>query len=288
MPKLVSFLTEYSRIVIVMLGLVLLQCTPIQQSDRFVPDGLISGELGSFHGYTMYSFLFQDRQCRIVVPNRPAEGNPWLWRARFFGHRPEVDLALLQRGFYIAYINVADLYGSPSAVQLWNEFYELLNSRYLFADKVALEGMSRGGLSVFNWAAENPEKVACIYVDAPVCDIKSWPGGLQSGMGSAEDWQKCLAAYKFTEEEAKEYAQNPINKVQPLIENQIPLLVVAGDQDRIVPYSENGQLIVEQYEEQDGNVKVIIKKNEGHVHGLSNPRPIIQFILKHTREHLPS
>jgi pimeloyl-ACP methyl ester carboxylesterase len=125
-------------------------------------------------------------------------------------------------------------------------------------------------------------------VDAPVCDIKSWPGGLQNGMGSTEDWQKCLAAYNFTEEEAKEYNQNPINKVQPLIESQIPLLVVAGDQDRIVPYAENGQLMVEQYEEYGGKVKVILKKGEGHVHGLSNPRPIIQFILKHTREHLPS
>ncbi|MEM8965696.1 MAG: prolyl oligopeptidase family serine peptidase [Bacteroidota bacterium] len=265
-----------------------MKCTPIQQSDRFVPDGLISGELGSFHGYTMYSFLFQERQCRIVVPKRPAEGNPWLWRARFFGHRPEVDLALLERGFYVVYIDVADLYGSPTAVQLWNDFYELLNSRYLFADKVALEGMSRGGLSVFNWAAENPEKVACIYVDAPVCDIKSWPGGLQNGMGSKEDWQKCLMAYNFTEEEARAYVQNPINKVESLVENQIPLLVVSGDDDQVVPYSENAQLMVDQYQELDGKVKVIIKKGEGHVHGLSNPRPIIQFILKNTREHLSS
>lgn len=270
------------------LSLALLRCTPIQQSDRFVTDGLISGEMGSFHGYTMYSFLFDERQCRIVVPKKPAKGNPWLWRARFFGHRPEADLALLDRGFYIAYIDVADLYGSPQAVKLWNDFYELLNSRYLFADKAALEGMSRGGLSVFNWAAENPEKVACIYVDAPVCDIKSWPGGLMDGMGSVEDWQKCLKAYNFTEEEAKEYAQNPVDKVQILIDHQIPLLVVSGDQDQIVPYSENAEPMVEQYQAQGGKVKVIIKKGEGHVHGLPNARPIIQFILKYTREHIPS
>ena len=286
LPKL--YFIKSSPSIILLLVSILLKCTPIQQSDRFVPDGLISGELGSFHGYTMYSFLFHERQCRIVVPKRPAEGNPWLWRARFFGHRPEVDLALLERGFYVVYIDVADLYGSPTAVQLWNDFYELLNSRYLFADKVALEGMSRGGLSVFNWAAENPEKVACIYVDAPVCDIKSWPGGLQNGMGSKEDWQKCLMAYNFTEEEAKAYVQNPINKVESLVENQIPLLVVSGDDDQVVPYSENAQLMVDQYQELDGKVKVIIKKGEGHVHGLSNPRPIIQFILKNTREHLSS
>lgn len=42
-----------------------------------------------------------------------------------------------------------------------------------FNKKVALEGMSRGGLIVYNWAAQNPEKVACIYADAPVMDFKS-------------------------------------------------------------------------------------------------------------------
>ncbi|MEO0334135.1 MAG: prolyl oligopeptidase family serine peptidase, partial [Bacteroidota bacterium] len=79
-----------------------------------------------------------------------------------------------------------------------------------------------------------------------------------------------------------------INKVESLVENQIPLLVVSGDDDQVVPYSENAQLMVDQYQELDGKVKVIIKKGEGHVHGLSNPRPIIQFILKNTREHLSS
>ncbi len=30
-------------------------------------------------------------------------------------------------------------------------------------------------LYVFNWAAENPDKVACVYVDNPVLDLQSWP-----------------------------------------------------------------------------------------------------------------
>jgi len=38
-------------------------------------------------------------------------------------------------------------------------------------------GVSRGGLYCYNWASQNPEKVACIYGDAPVCDVKSWPMG---------------------------------------------------------------------------------------------------------------
>lgn len=35
-----------------------------------------------------------------------------------------------------------------------------------------LEGLSRGGLPIFNWSIANPDKVTCVYADAAVCDIK--------------------------------------------------------------------------------------------------------------------
>lgn len=259
-------------------------CTHIQQTEQFVTDELIQGEPGNFHGYTMYSFEYQDRQCRIVAPRRAAEGNPWLWRARFFGHRPEVDLALLNKGFFVAYMDVADLYGSPRAVELWNGFYDLLTTRYRFSQRVALEGMSRGGLMVFNWAAEHPEKVACIYADAPVCDIKSWPGGLMAGMGSPEDWEKCLGVYELTEQQAHQFEGNPVDKAVTLAKNNVPLLIVSGDSDQIVPYEENAVALVNAYRAQKGrDIKTIIKEGEGHVHGLNNASPIIRFVLQHTK-----
>ena len=65
---------------------------------------------------------------------------------------------------------------------------------------MALEGMSRGGLIVYNWAAQNPEKVACIYADAPVMDFKSWPMGQGKSAGSAMDTKQLLNAYGFKNE----------------------------------------------------------------------------------------
>ena len=258
-------------------------CTYVQQTEPFTSDTIIQGEPGNFHGYTMYSFEYQERQCRIVVPRRAAEGNPWLWRARFFGHRPEVDLALLSKGFYVAYMDVTDLYGNNKAMSLWNEFYNLLTTRYQFAPQVALEGMSRGGLLVFNWAAEYPERVACIYADAPVCDIRSWPGGLMKGIGSQEDWRKCRDAYGLTEEQARAFQHNPVDKAATLAENNVPLLVVSGDSDEVVPYAENAAVLVDAYQNQKGDVRTILKKGEGHVHGLNNATPIIRFVLQHTK-----
>lgn len=62
-----------------------------------------------------------------------------------------------------------------------------------FHKKVVLEGMSRGGLIVYNWAAQNTDKVACIYADAPVMDIKSWPMGRGASEGSDDDVRQLIA-----------------------------------------------------------------------------------------------
>ena len=97
-------------------------------------------------------------------------------RARFWGHQPQTDIALLEQGFHIAYCDVADMYGADIAVKRWNKLYAKMVTEG-FHKKVVLEGMSRGGLIVYNWAAQNTDKVACIYADAPVMDIKSWPMG---------------------------------------------------------------------------------------------------------------
>ncbi len=184
----------------------------------------------------------------------------------------------------MAYIDVADLYGSPRAVSLWDDFYDLLTTRYHFSQRVALEGMSRGGLMVFNWAAEHPEQVACIYADAPVCDIKSWPGGLMDGIGSQDDWEKCLSVYGLTDAEAQQFQGNPVDKATMLAENNIPLLIVSGDSDEVVPYQENAAILVEAYRAKKGReIKTILKKGEGHVHGLTNAAPIIRFVLKHAK-----
>ena len=131
---------------------------------------------GEWNGCDRYDFTFKDRQATIVVPKKAAKGNPWIWRPAFFDAFPSVDKALLEKGFHIVYYDVTHLYGSPRAVSLGTEFYENMTDLYNLSEKVTLEGFSRGGLFVFNWAAQNTEKVACIYVDAPVCDVFSWPG----------------------------------------------------------------------------------------------------------------
>lgn len=249
--------------------------------------GEFSGKKSDWQGFERYQFAVAGRRCWVVTPQAAAEGRPWIWRARFFGHEPQADIALLKEGFHLAYCDVGGLFGSPRAVRHWNAFYQLVTEKHGLARRPALEGMSRGGLIIYNWASANPEKVACIYGDAPVCDFKSWPGGKGKGKGGGGAWLACLKAYGLAEADALAYRHNPIDNLQPLARAGVPLLHVVGDADVVVPVAENTSIIESRYKKLGGSIQVIHKPGVGHhPHSLKDPGPIVAFVLRHTRANV--
>lgn len=239
--------------------------------------------MSQWHGFRRFDFIYDTRRCTMVVPAQAAPGRPWVWRARFFGHEPQVDLMLLKQGFHLVYMDVAGLFGAPRAVQHWNALYDYLTESIDLNDCVVLEGMSRGGLMVYNWASANPEKVACIYADNPVCDFKSWPAGRGQGKGHAPSWQACLKAYGMTENEALVHASNPLDKLEPLARAVVPILHVCGTGDTVVPVEENSDLVEKRYRQLGGKITVIRKPGvDHHPHSLEDPRPIVEFTQTHT------
>ncbi|MDO5977371.1 GDSL-type esterase/lipase family protein [Flavivirga spongiicola] len=240
-----------------------------------------------FHGFTQTDFQYNSNPCKIVEPKRIAEGKPWVLRARFWGHEPQTDMALLERGFHIAYCDVAHFFGNGEAVDRWNNFYKLMIENG-FSKKVVLEGMSRGGLIVYNWAAENPEKVACIYADAPVLDGTSWPGGKGKGIGSADDWEIFKKMYHIASEKALvDFKGNPIHKTASIAKAGFPMMHVCGEADKVVPVNENTRLFEQKIEEAGGNISTIYKADVGHhPHSLENSTPIVDFILQATKRKI--
>ena len=238
----------------------------------------------NFHGYKGYEYDNNGVKYYIVKPHHTAKGNPWIWRARFWGHEPQVDIDLLEQGFHLTYCDVAELFGSPKAVERWDEFYALAVKAGL-NQKAVLEGMSRGGLIIYNWAAKNPKKVACIYGDAPVMDIKSWP----LNWGDCLDENKrsmslLLEAYGFANaEEAMAWNKNPLSHARKLAKAKIPMIHVVGDIDEGVPVAENTAIFEREVAKYGHSVHVIHKPNVGHhPHSLNNPEKIVSFILKAT------
>lgn len=235
-------------------------------------------------GFQRHNFTFDGVPAMVILPSTASDtasdpGGRWIWRARFFGHEPQLDLALLGRGYHLVYCDVSNLYGSPKAVTRWNDFYAWVRSEYPLREKVVLEGMSRGGLIIYNWAAQNPEKVSAIYADAPVLDIRSWPGGFWAGKKSQSDWDRCLNAYGVTENELPTLKINPIDHLEPLAEAQIPILHVVGLADDVVPVAENSDVLVKKLRALGGTIQVIEKRGVGHhPHSLKNPDLILNFL----------
>lgn len=242
-------------------------------------------QAAEWNGFPSLRFRIADRNAILVLPGIPAENRPWIWRQEFFGNAPQADLALLKEGFHVAYVDVQDMYGAPSAMKMMDQFYDTLVKDYRLSPKTVLEGFSRGGLFSLNWAALHPGRVAAIYVDAPVCDITSWPGGKGKGKGSPEDWLRLLDVYGITEQEALSGKWNPANKLAPLAKARIPILAVVGDADDVVPLEENMAVVERKYRAMGGSVKVIHKPGAGHhPHSLPDPAPIVDFILKSVRQ----
>lgn len=206
------------------------------------------GKAINWHGFTRFDFQVDRRDCRIIVPEKAAPGKPWVWRARFPEWHYQMDSILVRKGFHIVYIDTDYLFGSPQCVEIWNNFYNYLTSQYGLNKKVALEGVSRGGLYVFNFAKKYPERIASIYAEAPVCDFKSWPAGKGSSKGDPESWQFLMKAYNFkTEKEALDYKDNPIDNLEKLAAAKVPLLFQIGLHDSIVPPNENTYVLSEKY-----------------------------------------
>ena len=234
--------------------------------------------------FVRHDFDVGGHLATVIVPPRALPGRRWAWKGEFLDAFPGAEIALLREGFYIVHLGFSDQFGSPAAVRAWDALYDLLTGMHGFAPKPALIGLSRGGLYCYQWAAAHPDRVACLYGDAPVCDMRSWPGGRGKGPGSANDWELMKYAFGFASDaEALAFGKNPVDNLKPLADARIPVLHVYGDADEAVPWDENTGVVATRYRALGGAIDLIAKPGcRHHPHGLEDPTPIVDFICRHT------
>lgn len=231
-----------------------------------------------WEGYELETGVYRGHEYGIVFPKKAAPGRPYIWRVEFFGAFPCVDLAMLGKGYAVVYYRIPDLYGSPEAVGKMEAFQPFVQEKYGLSAQAILFGFSRGGLYALHYAAKCPERVASLYLDAPVVDIYSWPGGYFSGEGSPGEWEECRALWDKTHEEFMEAVDLAAHT---LLAWSVPLILVAGGKDEVVPYHENGALLQEIYEKGGGVFRLIMKEGCGHhPHSLNKPQPVVEFLLE--------
>ncbi|MEY2599308.1 MAG: hypothetical protein RLZZ142_1567 [Verrucomicrobiota bacterium] len=221
----------------------------------------------------------------VMTPKTAAPGKPWVWRTSFPAYHPEVDIALLEKGFHIAHLDVVAMLGSEPALDLMDQFYERVRQDFGLAEKPALEAVSRGGLHAYRYAARHPERIACILADVPVLCLASWPLKANAGKPVLD----ALHFYGFPSEDAlRAFRGNPIDLLEPLAKAKIPLRHLISLSDRVVPPEENTLEAQRRLRTLGSDMEVVVIRDpkerlQGH-HFTVPPEEIersISFILKH-------
>lgn len=233
-------------------------------------------------GYRRVDFYVCGRESMLMFPEHPCEGDPWLWRTEFFEAFDDADMAMLQRGYCRAYHCLADMYGNAEAMESMRAFYETAVSRFGLNERPVLVGLSRGGLYAVNFASRYPEKTGLLYLDAPLVDVACWPTTKNSSFEGARAMEECTKANPFVEAASENETVGAQARMAKLAGRNVPVFIVSGDSDRVVPYEKNGLVLQRIYEAAGGDIEVILKPGvDHHPHGLPNPDRIIEFIEGH-------
>ena len=180
----------------------------------------------------------------VIVPREIAPGKPWVFRADNLGRDAAVDQALLAHGFHIV---VAPLLAQSGPLhQEWDDVYKLM-VEHGFSRKPVLEGIGTSAGEAYAWAAENPEKVSCLYGENPA---------LRSLMSKT----------------------SPFEGLAALARAGVPLLHACGSLD---PWLESQTRVVEsRYKGLGGQILVVITEGQGHYPSAPrDPKPVLDFIL---------
>lgn len=226
------------------------------------------------------TFEIEGNKAYLYAAPTPARGNPWVWYAPTLKgvslvQRKFYFTSLMEAGISIAGFDLGEVRGAPGSTAKFSLFYEAMVKRGWSPQPILL-GQSRGGLMMLAWAMRNPEKVRAFAGIYPVCSLAGWP---------MKNKAPTLADYALTEDDLtgrlKEF--NPLDNLQGLLAHKVPMFVVHGDSDAVVPYEENTGLLKQRYEAGGGTITVKVVAGEGHKVSPSffECQELVDFVITH-------
>lgn len=229
-----------------------------------------------WNGFRRLDFVLDGRNAVLVLPDATVPDNKWLLKTEYFGAFPEFEILMLKRGYGLAYVKNSTRWHKESDDCAKLSLCNFLKKEFGFNQKCLPVGMSCGGMHAVYFAAAHPERVAALYLDAPVLNLLSCPCGV--GHSSNETYIEFNNATGFTVSDMINYRNHPIDKVGELLKNKIPVFLVCGDSDNIVPFDENGKFLANAYEKSGVPFSLVVKKGCGHhPHGLTDYSEMIKF-----------
>ncbi len=231
-----------------------------------------------WNGFKGIGFEFENRAATVVFPEHM--NGKWLFKMEYLDAFPQFEIEMLKRGWTLVFIKNITRWCLDEDLDLKARLAEHISKEYNLNPKCVPVGLSCGGMFAVKFAAKYPKLVSCMYLDAPVLNLLSCPADL--GVGKSEMLEEFTQATGITKSELICYRKHPMDYFPVLLENNIPIILVYGKDDEIVPYCENGAILESFYKDNGGVLELIGKDNCGHhPHGLENPVKIIEFVEKH-------
>ena len=201
-----------------------------------------------------------------TLPNCPDEAERWM-HERF-----------TEAGVAVAGIDSGESYGSPDGVAATEALHAEMVRR-CYSTRPAVLGRSRGGLWASAWAIAHPEWTAGIGGIYPVYDWRSYPG-----------IEKAAPAYGLTAVQLTDRAAElcPIERINRLAEANVPVCIIHGDEDTVVPLEANSGELNRRYQAagKGGLVQLIVAEGQGHSfwEGFFHCQELVDFLIDRARE----
>ena len=236
--------------------------------------------------YQCKNIIFEEHEAIIVYPRAETANGYLAVKTEYWGAFPEaIEIPLLENGFHLCYIKNDNRWGVNEDLDRKARFIRYVQEECGLNSKCVPVGMSCGGLIGIKLTARYPELVKCLYLDAPVVNFMSCPCGFGIGNALSEDNSEILNALGLKDiSQLLAYREMPLDKLGELVNAKIPVIMVAGDSDQVVPYCENGVFLEKAYKDAGVEIEVYIKPGcDHHPHGLSDPKAPLDFILRHCK-----
>jgi hypothetical protein len=233
---------------------------------------ILPGEVFEVAGKT--AFLFTPASDAEV----PAQDKPWILYAPTLPAYPdEAERWMHERfttaGVAVAGVDTGESYGSPAGVTAAEALHaEMVRRGY--SKRPALLGRSRGGLWASAWAIAHPELTAGIGGIYPVYDWRTYPG-----------LEKAAPAYGLAPAELAARAAElcPIERIDVAAKAGVPVCIIHGDDDKVVPLEPNSLRLKQAYEAAGKGdlVQLIVAKGQGHNfwEGFFRCQELVDFLI---------